>query len=146
MAKGFNDTRLVDWAGDRLALIKGTHPLVMIFLICAAVVALTEFMSNTALTMLMVPVLAVTATSVLDVHPLFVLVPAVMSASLGFMMPAGTPPNALVFGTGYVTIPQMMRTGFILNVIAVFLVTLLAYFVIVPVFQIDFAQIPAWAR
>lgn len=146
LAKGFNDTKLVDWAGDRLAFIKGMHPLVMIFLICAAVVAFTEFMSNTALTMLMVPVLAVTATSVLEVHPLFVLVPAVMSASLGFMMPAGTPPNALVFGTGYVTIPQMMRTGFLLNVIAVFLVTLLAYFVIVPVFQIDFAQIPEWAR
>jgi sodium-dependent dicarboxylate transporter 2/3/5 len=62
------------------------------------------------------------------------------------MMPAGTPPNALVFGTGYITIPQMMRTGFLLNVIAVFLVTLLAYFVVIPVFQIDITQIPDWAR
>jgi sodium-dependent dicarboxylate transporter 2/3/5 len=83
---------------------------------------------------------------VLHVHPLFVLVPAVLSASLGFMMPAGTPPNALVFGSGYVTIPQMMRTGLVLDIIAVILVTLLTYFVIVPVFQIRFGEIPAWAQ
>jgi sodium-dependent dicarboxylate transporter 2/3/5 len=118
----------------------------MIFLICAAVIALTEFMSNTALVTLMLPVLASAAAPVLHVHPLFVLVPAVLSASLGFMMPAGTPPNALVFGSGYVTIPQMMRTGLVLDIIAVILVTLLTYFVIVPVFQIRFGEIPAWAQ
>jgi sodium-dependent dicarboxylate transporter 2/3/5 len=146
IAKGFDETGLVDWAGGKLSVVRGVHPLLMIFLVCAAVVALTEFMSNTALTMLMVPALAVTATSALQIHPLYLLVPAVMSASLGFMMPAGTPPNALVFGSGYVTIPQMMRTGFYLNVVAVLLVTLLAYFVIVPVFGIQFGQTPDWAR
>jgi sodium-dependent dicarboxylate transporter 2/3/5 len=109
------------------------------------VVGLTEFMSNTALTVLMIPVLASAATRVLDVHPLLILVPAVLSASLGFMMPAGTPPNALVFGSGYVTIPQMMKTGFLLNAVAVILVTLLTYFLIIPVFQIEIGQIPSWA-
>jgi len=146
LAKGFDQTGLVDWVGDHLAFVKSAHPIVMTFLICASVIALTEFMSNTALTMLMVPVLASASTRVLDTHPLFVLLPAVLSASLGFMMPAGTPPNALVFGSGYVTIPQMMRTGFFLNVIAVVLVTLVAYFVIVPVFQIDIHAVPGWAR
>ncbi|NUM55887.1 MAG: DASS family sodium-coupled anion symporter [Candidatus Hydrogenedentes bacterium] len=146
IAKGFDDTGLVDWVGDKLAFVKATHPIVMTFLICAAVIALTEFMSNTALTMLMIPVLAAASTRVFECHPLFVLLPAVLSASLGFMMPAGTPPNALVFGSGYVTIPQMMRAGFILNVIAAVLVTLLAYFVIVPVFQITIGEVPDWAR
>lgn len=146
LAKGFDDTGLVDWAGRKLSIIDGMHPLPMIFLICAAVIALTEFMSNTALTLLMLPVLAVAATSVLHVHPFLVMVPATISASLGFMMPAGTPPNALVFGSGYVTIPQMMKTGFLLNVIAVFLVTLVAYCVIIPVFHIELGQMPAWAQ
>lgn len=146
IAKGFDDTGLVDWAGDKLSFVKATHPIVMTLVICAVVIALTEFMSNTALTILMIPVLAAASTRVLETHPLFVLIPAVLSASLGFMMPAGTPPNAMVFGSGYVTIPQMMKTGFILNIIAVVLVTVLAYFVVAPVFQIDIGQVPAWAR
>lgn len=113
----------------------------------AAVTFLTEFMSNPALTLLMTPVLALAATSALHLHPFYVLIPATLSASLGFMMPAGTPPNALVFGSGYVTIPQMMRTGFLLNVLGVALVTLLAYFVIPAVFGInDLSAIPGWAR
>jgi len=53
-------------------------------------------------------------------------------------------PNALVFGTGYITIPQMMRAGVLLNLVGIVLVTLLAYFVIVPVFGIDIGGIPEW--
>ncbi|MDZ4861149.1 MAG: DASS family sodium-coupled anion symporter [Candidatus Hydrogenedentes bacterium] len=146
LAEGFKVTGLAEWVGGHLDGIRGLHPLVMVFLIAVGVIILTEFMSNTALTMLMVPLLAVAGPSVLHVHPLFVLVPAVLSASLGFMMPAGTPPNALVFGTGYITIPQMMRAGIVLNIVGIILVTILAYFVIVPVFGIDIHTVPDWAR
>jgi len=144
LAEGFEESGLARWVGEQLGGIKGLHPILLVLVICTVAIVLTEFMSNTALTMLMVPLLAVAAPSVLHVNPLFVLIPATLSASLGFMMPAGTPPNALVFGTGYITIPQMMRAGVLLNLVGIVLVTLLAYFVIVPVFGIDIGGIPEW--
>jgi sodium-dependent dicarboxylate transporter 2/3/5 len=66
------------------------------------------------------------------VPPALLLIPCTLAASLAFMMPVGTPPNAIVFGTGLVKIPQMVRAGFMLNVSAITVVTLFAYFVIGP--------------
>ena len=146
IAKGFNETGLVTWVGGHLGVIRGAHPVLIVLLIATCVTILTEFMSNTALTNLMVPVLALSATSALHLHPLFVLIPATLSASLGFMMPAGTPPNALVFGSGYITTAQMMKTGFWLNVVGIVLVTVLAYFVVVPLFGIVPGVLPDWAH
>jgi solute carrier family 13 (sodium-dependent dicarboxylate transporter), member 2/3/5 len=66
------------------------------------------------------------------VPPQLLLIPCALAASFAFMMPVGTPPNAIVFGTGLVTIPQMCKAGIVLNTAAVLLVTVFAYFVIVP--------------
>ena len=65
---------------------------------------------------------------VLGVHPYLVMVPAVVSASCAFMLPVATPPNAIVFATGRITIPQMVRAGFILNITGIIIVTLIALY------------------
>jgi len=104
-------------------------------LVVLAVVAFSTFASeltsNTAQVALQLPLLAAAA-PVLGVPPQMLLIPCALAASFAFMMPVGTPPNAIVFGTGLVTIPQMCRAGIVLNVAAVLLVTVFAYFVIVP--------------
>ena len=62
------------------------------------------------------------------------MVPATISASFAFMMPVATPPNAIVFGSGYLTIPQMARAGFVLNVVGAFWITFITYILVIPLF------------
>jgi sodium-dependent dicarboxylate transporter 2/3/5 len=99
------------------------------------VVALTTFMSeltsNTAQVATMLPIVAALAPA-LGVPPAMLLIPVTMAASLAFMMPVGTPPNAIVFGTGLVTIPDMMRAGVLLNLAGILLNTALAFLLIGP--------------
>jgi len=95
------------------------------------VIFLTELTSNTATTTTLVPILAGLAPA-LGLHPYLLIVPAAVAASCAFMMPVATPPNAIVFGSGYVTIPQMCKAGLWLNIIGIALVTALAYAVIAP--------------
>jgi sodium-dependent dicarboxylate transporter 2/3/5 len=73
------------------------------------------------------------------------MVPATLSASCAFMLPVATPPNAIVFGSGQLTIPIMARTGLVLNFLGVALITLLMYLVAVHVFGITLTEIPVWA-
>jgi len=82
--------------------------------------------SNTATTVTFLPILAATA-AVLDVDPLLLIVPATLAASCAFMMPVATPPNAIVFGSGEITIPQMVRAGVWLNVIGLVLIVFWVY-------------------
>lgn len=103
--------------------------------IVLAIVALTVFVSeltsNTAQVATMLPLLAAIAPA-LGVEPQMLLAACTLAASCAFMMPVGTPPNAIVFGTGLVTIPQMVRAGFWLNWVGIFLITGLAFAVIGP--------------
>ena len=84
----------------------------------------------------MVPLLAALAPAV-GVHPYMLIIPCTLAASAAFMMPVGTPPNAIVFGTGLVTIGNMCRAGFWLNLAGIALITTMAYLVILPVFVPD---------
>ncbi len=106
-----------------------------VFAVVVAIVAITTFASeltsNTAQVALMLPLLAAAAPG-LGVPPALLLVPCTLAASLAFMMPVGTPPNAIVFGTGLVRVPQMVRAGLMLNLAGIALVTAFAYFVIGP--------------
>jgi sodium-dependent dicarboxylate transporter 2/3/5 len=103
--------------------------------VVVAIVAITTFASeltsNTAQVALMLPLLAAAAPG-LGVPPALLLIPCTLAASLAFMMPVGTPPNAIVFGTGLVKVPQMVRAGLMLNLAGIALVTAFAYFVIGP--------------
>lgn len=91
----------------------------------------SELTSNTAQVATMLPLLAAIAPS-LGVHPALLLIPCTLAASAAFMMPVGTPPNAIVFGTGLLTIPQMCKAGFWLNLCGVAIVTAVAYAVVMP--------------
>lgn len=145
LAEGFKISGLTEWTVHQVDFLAGMPIIVMIFGIAMLVTFLTELTSNTATTTLLMPVLAGVAIG-LGQSPLLLLAPAAMSASCAFMLPVATPPNAIVFGSGKVRIPDMMRSGFALNIMGVFLITTLAYLVLVPVFGIVIGELPEWAR
>ncbi|MEM7557658.1 MAG: SLC13 family permease [Planctomycetota bacterium] len=110
----------------------GSMPLILsVLLVTTAIVFLTELTSNVATTTSLVPVLAAIAPGI-DIHPYLLIIPATIAASCAFMLPVATPPNAIVFGSGEISLPQMVRAGFVLNLISLVVVTLLAILVIQP--------------
>lgn len=104
---------------------------VTVLVVTAAIVFLTELTSNVATTTSLVPVLAAIAPGV-GIHPYLLIIPATVAASCAFMLPVATPPNAIVFGSGEITLPQMVRAGFLLNIISMLIVTILAFVVVRP--------------
>jgi sodium-dependent dicarboxylate transporter 2/3/5 len=100
------------------------------------VLFLTELTSNTATAATLVPVLAGIAPG-LGVHPFVLIVPTAIAASWAFMLPAGTPPNAIVFGSGHVTMAQMRSVGLWLNLVGVAILSLFVYFVALPLLSVD---------
>ena len=95
----------------------------IVALVCTLVIFLTELTSNTAVTTALLPVLGAAAVA-LGIDPLKLVVPAAIVASLAFMLPVATPPNAIVFGSGRITVPQMARAGLGLNILGIVVVTL----------------------
>jgi sodium-dependent dicarboxylate transporter 2/3/5 len=144
LASGFQSTGLSQLIGGRLAGLAGIPPLLLVVMLCFIIVFLTELTSNTATTEMILPVLAAVAVAT-NVHPLMLMIPATIAASCGFMLPAGTPPNAIVFGSGKVTIGEMARAGFAVNVAAVLVVSVLFYFLGMAVFGIEPGVMPDWA-
>jgi sodium-dependent dicarboxylate transporter 2/3/5 len=122
LARGFTASGLSQWVGGNLAGLSHQPLLLIVAILCLAVTFLTELTSNTATAELLLPLLAAVAVSI-DIHPLMLMVPATISASCAFMMPVATPPNAIVFGTDRLTIPQMARAGIMLNFTGVALIT-----------------------
>ena len=145
LARAFSETGLVNWLGSRLTMFSDVPTILVIAAIALAITFLTEFTSNTATTSIMVPILGGAGALALGVHPLLLMVPAALSASCAFMMPVATPPNAVVFGSGQITIPQMARAGIVLNLFGAVLVTLLVYYIAVPVLGIELGEMPDWA-
>jgi solute carrier family 13 (sodium-dependent dicarboxylate transporter), member 2/3/5 len=121
LAAAVADNGVDRYVGTLLAGLGDLPPLVMIAIVAGTVLLLTELTSNTATTAALVPVVAGTAV-VLGIDPLLLTIPAALAASCAFALPVATPPNAIVFGTGYVTIPQMVRAGIVLNVVGVVLI------------------------
>ena len=115
-----------EYIGHQLAILSGIPTLLLVMAVIALVIFLTELTSNTATTATFIPILAALA-PVFDLHPFMLIVPSAIAASCAFMLPVATPPNAIVFGSGHVTIHQMIRAGFWLNLAGVVLITVLAY-------------------
>ncbi len=122
LASGFGATGLDEWLGDKLTGVSAWPLWAVVITICLAVTFLTEMTSNTATTTMILPILGMAAVAAM-IHPLFFMLPATLSASFAFMLPVATPPNAIVFGSGWVSIPQMSRAGFALNFIGAIVVT-----------------------
>lgn len=129
IAQAFVESGLSKFVAQQLAVLSGLHPLVVIAVIALAVTFLTETTSNTATTVLLMPILAPAAV-VAGVDPSLLMVPAAMSASCAFMMPVATPPNAVVFGTGRIPIAHMVREGFVLSLMGSMVITLVCYFLV----------------
>jgi sodium-dependent dicarboxylate transporter 2/3/5 len=109
----------------------GWPVLAVLVAVIALMVFMSELTSNTAQVATMLPILAALA-PVLGVPPALLLLPSTIAASCAFMMPVGTPPNAIVFGTGLVRMPQMIKAGFWLNLSGIALITALTYLLIAP--------------
>lgn len=106
-----------------LAGLEDLPPLVLIMLVVMLIIFLTELTSNTATTTALVPIFAAVAVG-LGLDPVAVIVPAAIAASCAFMLPVATPPNAIVYGSGAISTPAMARAGIWLNIIGIFLITL----------------------
>src|SRR5690606_41155169 len=118
--------------------------LLLVAFVCAFILMLTELTSNTATAATFLPVIAAVAISVGE-HPLLLLVPAAMAANCAFMLPVGTPPNAIVFGSGRIALPEMAKAGIWLNVTFVFVIVAMVYALGPLVFGIEFGVLPDWA-
>ncbi|MCB0832045.1 MAG: DASS family sodium-coupled anion symporter [Bacteroidetes bacterium] len=144
LAGGLMKSGLAQWIGQAFVSYH-LSPLGMIIFVCLVTTFVTEVTSNTATATMLMPILAPVAVA-LNMHPFALMIPAAISASCAFMMPVATPPNAIVFSTGHVTIPQMARTGLVLNLIAVVLTIFTVYYLMPAAFGLNVTEVPGWAR
>lgn len=141
LAGGFKETGLAEWIGTRFTLIDGISFFVLLLIIIASVNFLTEVTSNVATASMLLPILASVALK-LDLHPFGLMVGATLAASCAFMLPVATPPNAVVFGSGYLQMKDMVTAGFWLNVMSIALITLMVYFILPWMWGIDLLTYP----
>jgi len=127
IAKGFVASGLSTILGDWLTSLASLPPILMILTICLVVTYLTEITSNTATATLLMPILAVAA-SASGYDPFVFMIPAAMCASCAFMLPVATAPNAIAYGTGEITIQDMVKEGAILSFIVSCFIGLICYF------------------
>ena len=126
LAAGFDQSGLALWIGTQMTLLQGVSLLVLVLVIITAVNFLTEVNSNLATTAMLLPILAPLAVTI-DVHPYILMVAATVAATCAFMLPVATPPNAVVFGSGYLRIPDMVKTGIWMNIVSIIILTLAVY-------------------
>ena len=143
MAAGFKTTKLADWIGNQVSLLDTAPILVLVIAVATLIIFLTELTSNTATSAMVMPILSAVAIG-LGQNPLLLVVPAAVAASCAFMLPVATPPNAIVFGSGYVSIPQMVKSGFGLNIIGIVITVIVTYAIVIPVFGIEVGVLPQW--
>lgn len=129
LAQGFEVTGLAAWIGEQLSGLQYLPLFLLILFLVAAVNFLTEVTSNTATTAMLLPVLAPMAIAT-GLHPYLLMIGATLAASCAFMMPVATPPNAVVFGSGQLKISDMMRAGLFMNLLSIFLISLLVYYLL----------------
>ncbi len=141
LAAGFQSSGLAGWIGVQLVSLKGLSVVVLLFILITSVNFLTEITSNMATTAMLLPILAPMAMA-LNIHPYMLMVAATVAASCAFMLPVATPPNAVVFGSGYLRIPDMVKTGIWLNLISIFLILIMVYFYLAWVWGFDASVFP----
>ena len=141
IASGFTESGLSEGIGTQLTGLQGVNLRIGMTLGTALVIFLTEITSNTATASMMFPIMASLAVA-LGFHPYALMVAAAVAASCAFMLPVATPPNAVVFGSGYLRIPDMAKAGFALNILGIVLVTVAIYILLPIAWGIDFSVIP----
>ena len=129
LARGFRTSELDLVIGRQLAEFASFHPLVLIAIIALVVTFLTEIANNTAVATLLMPLLGAVAVGV-GIEPALMMIPAAISASCAFMLPVATAPNAIIFSSDRVTIPQMAARGLLLNLAGTITNTLICYYLL----------------
>ena len=141
LAKAFVTSGLAVWIGEQMTGLGGLSLFLLFILLIASVNFLTEITSNLATTAMLLPVLAPMALEV-GVHPFGLMVSAAVAASCAFMLPVATPPNAVVFGSGYLRVPDMVSKGFFMNLVSILLIALFIYFLLPLVWGFDLSEYP----
>jgi sodium-dependent dicarboxylate transporter 2/3/5 len=126
IATAFVESGLADLIAANLAALASVPPWLLLITVCLSVTFLTEITSNTATASLLMPLLAATAIGA-GIDPKLLMIPAAMSASCAFMLPVATAPNAIIYGSGQVTVARMAREGFVLNLIGAGVISGFAY-------------------
>jgi solute carrier family 13 (sodium-dependent dicarboxylate transporter), member 2/3/5 len=145
LAGAFNDSGLAQWVGDRFAATVVGWPIwALVAAVCLLLTFLTEFTSNVATVSAILPILAGASVS-LGIDPRLIMIPATISTSCAFMLPIATPPNAIVFGSGQIRMGQMVRYGFVLNLLGVVFITAATFLFFVPQLGISLDTMPEWA-
>jgi len=143
LSEGIIRSGLAGLIADSFILLAVLPLVVIIFLIALFITFLNEVVSNTATASIMIPLMAITSVS-MGINPMMLMVPATLASSLGFMLPVGTPPNAIAYGTGFIPTKEMARAGFALNIIGCILITFFMTFIIPAVLGIS-PELPSWA-
>lgn len=143
LAKGFTATGLSEFLGHQLGGLSSVSPLIIIFITAAFVTFLTELTSNTALTQMILPIVASVSVAI-GLNPLLLMFTAALSASMAFMLPVATPPNTIIFSGGRIKIIEMARTGFLLNLTGIVIISLCVYFLGGLLFDLE--TFPSWVK
>ena len=141
LSKAFNITGLANWIGSFSVFFDGYNIFLLIIIFVTLIIFLTELNSNTATIATFAPILIAFAIGI-NVNPLFFAIPCTIAASCAFMLPVATPPNAVIFGSGKISIRNMVRAGIILNIISIFLVTIISYFLLKYFFNYEIYSVP----
>ncbi|KAJ3589026.1 hypothetical protein NHX12_009874 [Muraenolepis orangiensis] len=135
------ESGLSRWLGDQMTPLHSIPPWAIVVILCLLVATFTECASNVATATLFLPILASMS---IGVNPLYVMVPCTLSASFAFMLPVATPPNAIVFSSGYLNVADMAKTGIVMNILGILCITLAINSWGRLIFDLD--TFPAWAN
>ncbi|KAF0886655.1 S13A3 protein, partial [Crocuta crocuta] len=142
MAKGCEESGLSAWIGGQLHPLENVPPALAVLLITVVIAFFTEFASNTATIIIFLPVLAELAIR-LRVHPLYLMVPGTVGCSYAFMLPVSTPPNSIAFASGHLLVKDMVRTGLLMNLMGILLLSVAMNTWAQTIFQLG--TFPDWA-
>lgn len=138
LAGAIQRTGLAEWVGGYFDIFSAWHLILVLLVVSLVIIMFTELASNSATAAAFLPVIGSVAVGI-GQDPLLFALPVALVASCAFMLPVATPPNAIVYGSGVMSISQMARAGFLLNILFALLVTLLTYFLLVPLLGMTIA-------
>jgi solute carrier family 13 (sodium-dependent dicarboxylate transporter), member 2/3/5 len=144
IAGSIQRTGLAQWIGGFFAGVDAWPVFLLIIAVSAMILLLTELTSNSATAATFLPIMASIAVAIGE-NPLLLAIPVTIAASCAFMLPVATPPNAIVYGSGMLTIPQMARAGIFLNVVFIGIIGILTYTVFALLLGVEIGVLPEWA-
>jgi solute carrier family 13 (sodium-dependent dicarboxylate transporter), member 2/3/5 len=143
LAEGFSQSGLSEYIGTKFHGMHEISPFILVLTVCVTINFLTELTSNTAVAQMILPIMAAVSVA-LQIHPFLLMIAATVSSSMAFMLPVATPPNTIVFASGRISVTDMVKAGFFLNLTGVLILVIVLYTVGDLLF--DFSFFPLWAK